>query len=147
MTKRGTLLNSIAYSMSSIPPDVTPTLSADWTDISDTITGIGSGNVVTLSDINTTISVFYTKTGSTNVTVRYRKNGGSYITLAPSTNISVSNNDTIQWQVETAQTSTQSGTITVKNASDSDATLGTSFNFSVRVFFDGGGGGGGGIDP
>lgn len=144
MTKRGTLLNSIAYSMSSIPPDVTPTLSADWTDITDTLNGIGTGNVVTLSDINTTISVFYTKTGSTNVTVRYRKNGGSYITLNPSTNFSVSNNDTIQWQVETTQTTDQTGTITVKNASDSDATLGTSFNFTVRIFVDEGGGGGGG---
>jgi hypothetical protein len=147
VTKRGTLLNSIAYSMSSIPPDVTPTLSADWTDISNVIVGVGAGNVVTLSDINTTISIFYTKTGSTNVTIKYRKNGGSYITLNPSTNISVSNNDTVQWQVETTQTTNQTGTITVKNSSDSDATLGTSFNFTVGVFEDVGGGGGGGIDP
>jgi hypothetical protein len=82
--------------------------------------------------------LYWVRSGDANITVSYSKNNGSYTTIAQNTNFSVSNNDTIKWRVQTFSGTAQSGTITVRNASDSNASLDT-FNYNVRLFFDGGG--------
>ena len=120
------------------PSDVTPD-SVNWGNLSDLIGGQDSNSNQTISGIDTTISLKYSLSGDS-ITLKYRKNSGSYVTLSPGSTFTVSNGDTVNFQGETTNTSTRSGTITVINASDSDATLDT-FTYSLKLDLGGGGGG------
>lgn len=117
--------------------DVTPTVTGTWSNISDTVTGVGNTGNVTISDIDTDIDLYWTNGGgdSDSITVRYSINDGTYSVLAEGSanTATVSNNDTIKWQVETFSGSIESGTITISNDSDGGATVGNTFTYSLRV--------------
>jgi len=118
------------------PPDYTPTVTGTWSAISDLIDGgssVDSGNV-TLSDINQSISLYYTLSGSTLVTVYRSINNGAFIqTTAGSANtFTISNNDTLKWRITTSFSSTVSGSISIFNASDSNASINGSIGFNLR---------------
>jgi hypothetical protein len=131
-----TVGNTFTYTLA-VAADVTPN-AVNWGDCVDTVNGIGTNSNQTISGITSSINLYWVRSGDANITVSYSKNNGSYTTIAQNTNFSVSNNDTIKWQVQTFSGTAQSGTITVRNASDSNASLDT-FNYNVRLFFDGGG--------
>lgn len=132
-----TVGNTFTYTLA-VAADVTPN-AVNWGDCNDLISGSGSNSNQTISGITSSINLYWVRTtGGTNITVYYIKNNGSAVAIAENTNFSVSNNDTIRWTVQTNSTTAQVGTIAVRNASDSNATLDT-FNYSVRVFDDGGG--------
>lgn len=117
-------------------PDYTPTVSGTWSDIFDTSTGVGNTGNVTINDINQTIQLYWTNGAgdSDSIFVRASVNDGTYSLLSEgSGTVSVTNGDTVKWQVETFQTTIQSGTITIKNNSDSGATVGNTFDYSVRI--------------
>lgn len=120
------------------PSDVTPN-SVNWGNLSDLIGGQDANSNQTISGIDTTISLKYSRSGDS-ITLKYRKNSGSYITLSPGSTFTVSNGDTVNFQGETTNTSTRSGTITVINASDGDTTLDT-FTYSLKLDLGDGGGG------
>jgi len=120
------------------PPDVTPTVTGTWSNISDTVTGVGNTGNVTISDINQGIDLYWTNGGgdSDSITVKYSVNDNVvYTTLSEGSanTVTVSNNDTIKWQVETFSGSIESGTITISNDSDGGATVGNTFTYSLRV--------------
>jgi len=117
------------------PSDVTPD-SVNWGNISDVIGGQAANSNQTISGIDTTISLKYSRSGDS-ITLKYRKNSGSYVTLSPGSTFTVSNGDTVNWQGTTTSTSLRSGTITVINESDGDTTLDT-FTYSLEVFTGGG---------
>ena len=117
-------------------PDYTPSVSGTWSNISDTVTGVGNTGNVTINDINQTIQLYWINDpgDSDSIFVRASVNDGTYTLLSEgSGTVSVTNGDTVKWQVETFQTTIQSGTITIKNNSDSGATVGNTFDYSVRI--------------
>ena len=118
-------------------PDYTPSVSGTWSNISDTVTGVGNTGNVTINDINQTIQLYWTNAGgdSDNILVRASVNDGTYSLLSEGSGstVSVTNGDTVKWQVETFQTTIQSGTITISNNSDGGATVGNTFTYSVRI--------------
>ena len=124
----------------SVTPDYTPSVTGTWSNISDTTNGDGDTGNVTLSDINQTINLYWTNgTGdSDNITVQYSINGGAFTTLAEgsSNTVAITNGQTLGWRVTTTQSTSQTGTITIKNASDSDATVGNTFTYTVAVAAD-----------
>ena len=118
-------------------PDYTPTVTGTWSNISDTTTGVGNTGNVTISDINQTIQLYWTNGvgDSDSIVVRVSINDGIYslISEGSGNTVSVTNGDTVKWQVETFSTSIESGTITISNNSDGGATVGNTFTYSVRV--------------
>ena len=118
-------------------PDYTPSVSGTWSNISDTVTGVGNTGNVTINDINQTIQLYWTNAGgdSDSIFVRASVNDGTYSLLSEGSGstVSVTNGDTVKWQVETFQTTIQSGTITISNNSDGGATVGNTFTYSVRI--------------
>ena len=121
----------------SVTPDYTPSVTGTWSNISDTTNGDGDTGNVTLSDINQTINLYWTNGAGDSdlITVQYSVNGGAFTTLAEgsSNTVAVTNGQTLGWRVTTTQSTSQTGTITVKNASDSDATVGNTFTYAVAV--------------
>jgi hypothetical protein len=115
--------------------DVTPTVTGTWSNISDTVTGVGNTGNVTIGGIDTSINLYWVDNASSSIFVRVSINDGTYTLLSEgsSSTVSVSNGDTVKWQIETFQTSTQSGTVTIKNASDGDAQVGNTFTYAVRI--------------
>ena len=118
-------------------PDYTPSVSGTCSNISDTVTGVGNTGNVTINDINQTIQLYWTNAGgdSDSIFVRASVNDGTYSLLSEGSGstVSVTNGDTVKWQVETFQTTIQSGTITISNNSDGGATVGNTFTYSVRI--------------
>jgi hypothetical protein len=118
--------------------DVTPdSMTGDYSNISSLSTGVGSTEDAEVSGIDTTINLYYELSGTSGggiVTYSYRINSGSWIPLTQGSGntFSVTNLDTVGWRVVTTEFTTQSGTITMKNGSDGDATLDT-FTYAVRV--------------
>lgn len=130
------LLAVMAGNGGSVAADYTPTVTGTWSAVSDTVDGgvnADSGNV-TLSDINQTISLYYTLSGSTQVTVYRSINDGAFTqTTAGSGNtFTISNNDTLKWQITTTSSSIVTGSISIFNASDSNASINGSIGFSLR---------------
>lgn len=102
--------------------DVTPN-AVNWTDATEV--GLARTNTQTISGINTAITLTITYTGTGRRALYYSLNGGFDldITVQPAS-ISVSNGDTLNFAME-GYRPPQTSTITVKNASDGDATLDT----------------------
>ena len=118
------------------PPDFTPTVTGTWSAISDTVNGgvnSDSGNV-TLSDINQPISLYYTLSGSTQVTVYRSINDGAFTQTSTGSGntFTISNNDTLKWRITTSSSSIVSGSISIFNASDSNASINGSIGFNLR---------------
>ena len=104
--------------------DVTPT-DFGWSyqyfeDVADVRT-----NEITIGGIDTTINIFYEVVSNVDgQTFYYSKNGGTFTSWTESTNLSLSNGDTLRIQV--TETIAQYGgysIITIKNASDGNAVL------------------------
>ena len=130
------LLAVMAGNGGSVAADYTPTVTGTWSAISDTSDGgisSDSGNV-TLSDINQSISLYYTLSGSTLVTVYRSINNGAFIqTSSGSGNtFTITNNDTLKWRITTSSSSIVSGSISIFNASDSNASINGSIGFNLR---------------
>ena len=77
-----------------------------------------------IKGINTAINIFWQQVFNDGGAIQYSKNSGSFTTLAENTNLSVSNNDTIAWKF-VGDNPGYAAEINVKNASDSNAALGT----------------------
>lgn len=101
--------------------DVTPD-AVNWADISGS--GFAANANQTISGIGTSISIGASLSGSG--ILSYSLNGGSF--TAYSTPISVSNSNTLRWQVDSI--SAVSGTVTVTNQSAGGATLDT-FTYNI----------------
>jgi len=129
--------NTVTVNDTSVAPDYTPSVTGTWSNISDTTSGDGDTGNVTLSDINQTINLYWTNGAgdSDNITVQYSVNGGAFTTLAEgsSNTVAITNGQTLGWRVTTTQSTNQTGTITIKNASDSDATVGNTFTYTLAV--------------
>jgi hypothetical protein len=134
-----TILKGAMMALQTVAADDFTPNAVNWGDCVDTINGIGTNSNQTIDGITSSINLYWVRSGGSNITVYYSKNNGSYTIIAQNTNFSVSDGDTIKWQVQTFSGTAQTGTITVRNASDSNASLDT-FNYNVRLFFDGGGG-------
>jgi hypothetical protein len=108
--------------------DVTPN-AVDWPDASSP--GLtATSTAQTITGINTSINLYwecdYCGDG---LTTEYNKNGAGWVSNSEFDNISISNNDTLNWRA------TSSGgfqSIFIKNASDSNALLDT-ISFEVMV--------------
>lgn len=100
--------------------DVTPA-AVNWANISGATSGTNANQ--TISDISSTIDIYYERAGDF-VTLEYSLNGGAFTALNASTNLTVSDGDTVRWQASTGL-GAASSTVTVKNASDGDTTLDT----------------------
>lgn len=106
--------------------DVIPD-AVNWADVSgvspqananQTISGITSS--ITISILNTDV----------NAVVNYRINSGSYVAYAAP--FSVSNGQTLNFQIEALPSTTPAGTVTVRNDSNGSATLDT-FTYSLTT--------------
>lgn len=126
------ILSSNKIRASAGPADVTPN-AVDWSD--DTTVFWTSGTIVgtfdgakTISGINTAINIYYECIYcGDGGQIYYKKNGGSWIAVSALENISVSNNDTIDWGYSGGpETLIQ---FQVKNASDSNAVLDSFVSF------------------
>jgi len=118
------------------PPDFTPTVTGTWSAINDTFDGganVDSGNV-TLSDINQPISLYYTLSGSQLVTVYRSINNGSFILTSSGAGntFTITNNDTLKWRITTGFSTIVTGSISIFNASDSNASINGSIGFNLR---------------
>lgn len=126
-------LNSFA-NQGAVVADVTPN-SVDWDDYTfnefsgGSILGTSSG-AKTISGISTSINIYYSCIYcGDSVPVYYKKNGGAWTAVSENENISVSNNDTIDWG------SGQFGYVSfsVKNASDGNATIDGEVSLEVGI--------------
>ena len=117
--------------------DVTPN-AVDWSDDTTAFWTSGStivgtlGGAKTISGINTAINIYYECIYcGDGGQVYYKKNGGSWIAVSELENISVSNNDTIDWGYSANPECTIQ--FQVKNASDSNAVLDSLVSFYLTV--------------
>lgn len=95
--------------------------------------GDTTGNTVTVTGINVSITIRFTETITTGSATVY-KNGSSQGTIIGTLDVSVSNNDTLRVDyADTSQsgTGTFAGTVTVNNQSDGSALLDT---ISVQTY-------------
>jgi hypothetical protein len=105
--------------------DVTPS-AIDWTDNSDSLTEIATGNgAQTISGINTSINLYYQciycgDGGG----IEYKKNAGAWISISELSTVSVSNGDTLDWRyVPSSFSGGETIIIEIRNSSDSDAII------------------------
>jgi hypothetical protein len=109
----GTLSLSDFYGTSDV--DITPD-PVDWIDLGP---GTGASNVQTFTGISQAITVRLSP-DITQGTLQYRVNGGSYTSFSSNTDISISNNDTLQFNfIDTAQSGSLgvNGTLSITNIS------------------------------
>jgi hypothetical protein len=92
--------------------------SLSWANISGS--DVGGNAALTFTDLTTPISIGATNSGPG--TLGYTLNGGYQLFTKPFT---VVNGDTLAWVVQYFASGRASGTITVTNASDGNATLDT----------------------
>lgn len=115
-------LSDLAGAVATAPPDTTPN-SVNWANVSGATSASNANQ--TISGIATTISLTWNQGG---LETLYSKNGGSFVA---GTGVTVSNGDTLRFKVETEFEVSDSGTITVRNASDGNTVLDTfTYNLS-----------------
>lgn len=117
------------FAASGASADVTPDAIA-WGNISasSSTPAVSTTTTESVTGISTAIEIkpTYTGTGS----LYYSVNGGTFTSIASGSTFFVSTGDTLAWRVSAS--STASGTVTVLNHSDGDATLDT-FTYSNTV--------------
>ena len=118
-------LRDLLGAEASSPTDKTPD-AVNWANIGPGTVPQNNANQ-TISGITTTITLeaFYTSG-----LLYYSKNDGAFTFIGNGGSVTVSNNDTLRWQMAPAAPGTVSGTVTVRNASDGDVDLDT-FTYSV----------------
>lgn len=83
-----------------------------------TAAGYAISNVVTVSGINTSITLRLRETlNATHLTTEYRKNGGSWTSIGTSSNFSVSNGDTLQFRLSHSRPNDVPASTVLENAS------------------------------
>lgn len=108
--------------------DVTPN-AVNWTDIVTTSTQADT-NTQTISGIDTTISLSCTVSPGTAVTLSYSVDGAAFAPYgAP---FDVTNNQTVQFRMNDPLGNLESGSVTIRNDSDSSAILDT-FNYNFTT--------------
>lgn len=108
------------------PADVTPA-AVNWANIGPGTSPQNNANQ-TISGIDATINLEINADSAG--LLKYSKNGGAFTIIANGGQVSVSNGDTVRWEVSAAAPGTVSGTITITNESDGSAVLDT-FTYSV----------------
>jgi hypothetical protein len=84
----------------------------------------------TLQNFDGSLDLEMNRTGSG--LVYYSLNGGSFTFIADGGQVSVSDGDTLRWQVANAAPGTVSGTVTITNESDGSTSLDT-FTYNVTL--------------
>lgn len=84
----------------------------------------------TLQNFDGSINLEMNRTGSG--LVYYSLNGGSFTLIADGGQVSVSDGDTLRWQVANTAPGTVTGTVTITNESDGSTTLDT-FTYDVTL--------------
>ncbi len=84
----------------------------------------------TLQNFDGSINLEMNRTGSG--LVYYSLNGGSFTFIADGGQVSVSDGDTLRWQVANAAPGTVTGTVTITNESDGSTSLDT-FTYNVTL--------------
>ena len=108
--------------------DVTPN-AVNWEDASSHSSSATS-LAQTITGINTSINLYWEcDYCGDSLTIEYNKNGAGWVSISEFENISISNNNTLNWR---ALGSGGFQSIFIKNASDSDALLDT-VSFEVGV--------------
>jgi len=108
--------------------DVTPN-AVNWANIGPGNEPQNNANQ-TIDGIDASIDLEMNRTGSG--LVYYSLAGGAFTLLADGATVSVTNGQTLRWQVANAAPGTVSGTVTITNASDGDAPIDT-FTYSVTL--------------
>ncbi|MEL6758505.1 MAG: hypothetical protein AAFP81_18910 [Pseudomonadota bacterium] len=125
-------LSQLAGAEASLPPDVTPN-AVNWANISGAETASNANQTINGIDTAITLRIEYTATGAPAAILGASINGGAFNNVNSGNTITVNNGDTVRFQVVAFGTAgSVSGTVTVINQSDGDATLDT-FTYSVST--------------
>ncbi len=109
-------------------PDKTPD-AVNWANIGPGNEPQNNANQ-TLQNFDGSINLEMNRTGSG--LVYYSLNGGSFTFIADGAQVSVSDGDTLRWQVANAAPGTVTGTVTITNESDGSTSLDT-FTYNVTL--------------
>ena len=129
---------SLLFTGTDVNPDA-----LDWTNVAVSGSIYGQTNTQTFTGINTAINVSFalTNTGGTDIftSVSYSKNGGAFTSIASGATLSISNNDTLAWQLTNNDPSNNPilGSFRVRNASNANTEL-DRFSYNINPISGGG---------